>query len=161
MTHIVGQHIVAHRFLRRQLQFAGHGGVDLEAVAIGVFTVALQHLLAHHLRQVGRGEGDFRTMVARFQRFAARFDILLLRDVVLIEHTRQHHVPTRQRAGMGIERVESRRRFRQPGDHRHFAQGQLIDIFTEIDLCGGADAVSAVTQIDLIQIELKNFIFAE
>ena len=62
---------------------------------------------------------------------------------------------------MRIERVEGGRRFRQAGDGRHFAQGQLADVFTEIDLRGGAHAVGAVTQIDLVQIQLKDFILGE
>ena len=100
-------------------------------------------------------------MIARFQRRAARFIILLLRDVALIQHARQHHIATRQRAAVGVERVKGRRRFGQTGDHRHFAQRKLVYRLAEVHLRGGADAIGAIAEIDLVQIELEDLIFIQ
>ncbi len=161
VTHIVIQHVIAYRLLGRLLVFTGNGGVDPITVFVGLLAVAIHHLLAHHFTQVRGGEGDFRRVIAGVDGFAARLIVLCLGDVPFAQHTRQHHVATGGRAIHRIERVKSGRRFRQTGNHRHLTQGQLVDRFTKIDLRRGADAIGAVAEVDLVQIQLKDFIFIQ
>ncbi len=161
MTHIVIQHVIAYRLLGCLLILASNGGVNPVAIFIGLLAVAIHHLLAHHFAQVRGGESDFRRVIAGVDRFAARLIILRLGDVPLAQHTRQHHVATGGRAIHGIEWVKGRRRFRQTGNHRHLTQGQLVDRFAKIDLRRGADAIGAVAEVDLVQIQLKDFIFVQ
>ena len=161
VTHIVIQHVIADRLLGRLLVFAGNRGVHPVAIFVGLLAVAIHHLLAHHFAQIGRGEGDFRRVVAGVDGFAARLIVLRLGDVPLAQHTRQHHVAPGCGAIHRIERVKSGRGFRQTGNHRHFAEGQLVDRFAKIDLRRGADAIGAVAEVDLVQIQLKDFIFVQ
>ncbi|MNV66679.1 hypothetical protein D3C71_1594480 [compost metagenome] len=121
VAHIVGQHVVAYRLLRRQLQLFGDGGVDLVTVGIGVVAITLDHLLTHHLGEIRGGEADFRCMVVGHQFFATGLIVLRLSDVMLIQHARQHHVAASYGAIVGVERIEGRWSFRQAGDGRHFA----------------------------------------
>ena len=93
--------------------------------------------------------------------FAARLIVLRLGDVPLAQHTRQHHVAPGCGAIHRIERVKSGRGFRQTGNHRHFAEGQLVDRFAKIDLRRGADAIGAVAEVNLVQVQLKDFIFVQ
>ena len=161
MTHIVIQYVIAHRLLGGLLVFAGDGGIDAIAVFISPLAVAIDHFLAHHFAQIRRGEGDFRRMIAGVDNVVTRLIVLGLGDIAFAQHSRQYDVAAGGGAVHRIQRVERRRRLRQPGDHRHFTQGQLIDRFAEIDLRSGADAIGAVAEVNLVQVQLKDFIFTQ
>lgn len=49
----------------------------------------------------------------------------------------------------------------QAGNGRHFAQRELIDRLTEIDLSRSPYTIGAVAQIDLVEVKLKDLVFAQ
>ena len=161
MAHIVIHHVITQRLLGRLLIFARDGGVNTVAVFIGLFAVLLHHILTHHLGEIRRGEGDFRRVIVGVNSFAARLIVLRLGDIAFTQHTRQHHVATRGGAVQRVKRVKGRRRFRQTGNHRHFTEAQLVGWLTEVNLRRRPHAVGAVAEVDLVQIQLENFIFAQ
>ena len=161
MAHIVIQHVIAHGLLSRLLIFTRDGGVNAVAIFIRLLAITVDHLLADHLTEIRRGEGDFRCVVAGVNGFTARLIVLRLRDIAFVQHTCQNNITTRGRAVYGIERVKRRGCFRQAGDNGHFAQAKLVDGFTKVNLRRRADAIGAVAEIDFIQIQLKDFVFIQ
>ena len=100
-------------------------------------------------------------MVVGVNGFVTRLVVLCLGDIAFAQHTRQHHVAASGGAVKRVERVEGRRRLRQACNHRHFAQTQLVGRLAKVHLCRSPHAVSAVAEIDLVQVQLKNFIFTQ
>jgi len=108
------------------LQFRGDGGVDLESASIGIVTVGLQHVVAHHLGQVGGFHLHVSGMETRRDRGLQRLVGLLLRDVAKILHAPDDVVAPLQctfRVGDG---VVTGRGLGQAGDHGDLRQVQLI-----------------------------------
>ncbi|CAH0208479.1 hypothetical protein SRABI106_01696 [Rahnella aquatilis] len=106
MAHIVIEHVGAQGFLRGQLGFLGNGGVNHVAIVISVVAITFHHLLTHHFGQIRRRKLDMWSMIIRHQRLSTRLIVLGLRDVFLIQHTRQYGVATRQRTIVRIQRIE-------------------------------------------------------
>ena len=161
VAHVVVQHVITYRLLRGLLHFAGDGGVNAITVFIGTFAITVIHLLAHHFAQVRRRESNLRRVIVSVNRLSACLIELLLGDIPFIQHPRQHDVTPRDGTIHRVERVEGGRRFRQPGYHRHFVQRQLVDRFSEIDLCRSTDTIGAVTKVNLVQIKLEDLVFRQ
>ena len=161
VTHIVIHHVITHRLLGSLLHFAGHGGIDAITIFIRFITVATHHLLANHFSKIRCRESDFRRMVIGINNVAARLIVLRLADIAFAQHTRQHHVTACGGAVQRVERVKRGWRFWQAGNGRHFAQRELIDRLTKIDLSRSPYAIGAVAQIDLVEVKLKDLVFAQ
>ena len=58
-------------------------------------------------------------------------------------------------------RIVGRRGFGQAGQHGYFCDAELAEILAEIDLRGGGKTVRALSEINVIDIKLKDFILAE
>ena len=58
-------------------------------------------------------------------------------------------------------RVVGGRRLGQPGEHRRFGEGQLVEGLAEIDLRRGGEAVGALAEVDLVDVELEDLVFLE
>ncbi len=62
---------------------------------------------------------------------------------------------------LGVDNgVECGRGFGQACQHCGFGDGDLPDAFAKIDLSCRSKAVSALPQINLIDVKLKDFVFA-
>ena len=59
------------------------------------------------------------------------------------------------------DRVVARRRLRQAGQHRDLGQIQVAQIFSEIDLGGRREAVGALAEIDLVDVELEDLVLGQ
>ena len=72
------------------------------------------------------------------------------------------HVLLAQGGAAGIgERVVGRRRFRQSGEHRCLGCGDAGERFAVINLCRSGKTVGALSQKNLIDVELKDLILSE
>lgn len=49
----------------------------------------------------------------------------------------------------------------QSGDHGQLGQGQICQIITVVDLGGGGETVGPLAEVDFVQIELKDLLFAQ
>ena len=161
MAHIVVDDTGMNRIFSTELIFAFNGGVDLITIGIGIFTVLFNHCHTNHFRQIRRGKINFRGVITGFDRLITRFIILGAGNVILFQHPRQHHITAGQGAGFGIKRVKGGWCLRQPGDHRNLAECQLIKAFAEIDISRSPHAVSALAEVNFVQIQLENFIFGQ
>ena len=60
-----------------------------------------------------------------------------------------------------LRRVVARRRLQQSGEQRRFAERQLRRLLAEVAARRGFGAVEAVAEIDLVQIQLEDFVLGE
>ena len=100
-------------------------------------------------------------MQPRLHRAVLRLVVLGLGDVVELEHAAQH-VRAAHRggfgAGDGIDHGGSGRNPRQGG---HFSHGQLVQGLAEIHLRGRADAVGALSEEDLVDVQGEDLFLGE
>src|SRR5258705_700308 len=59
------------------------------------------------------------------------------------------------------DRVVARRRLWQTGEHRDLRHAQLIELFAEIDLGRRTEAVSALAEVNLIDVELQDLVLCQ
>ena len=161
MAAAVGEQVGAHRGERGALQARldrGHGHV---AVGVDRLAVALHQARAHHLRGVGRLHLGAGRVQAR--RHGRGHGILVLgaRDHAQRQHAPQHVIAPRARALGRGDGVVARRGLRQPRDHGHLRQRQALDVLAVVDARGGAHAVGALAEIDLVEIELEDAVLVE
>ena len=58
-------------------------------------------------------------------------------------------------------RVVSRRRFRQSREHRELRHVELIELLAEVDLRCGAEPVSALAEVNLVDVQLQYFVLGQ
>ena len=70
------------------------------------------------------------------------------------------NVTLAQTGTLGIhDRIKRGGRFRQAGQDGGLSQSQLFYRFVEVNLRSGSKAVGALTQVDLVEIQLQNLLF--
>ncbi len=90
-----------------------------------------------------------------------RLIALLQGNHLFLKHVVQNILLTQLGTFRIDNRVIGRRSLRQSRQHGGFRQSQLFDIFIKIDLRGRRETISALTQINLIEIQLKDFILTQ
>ncbi len=60
-----------------------------------------------------------------------------------------------------IDRVVTGRRLWQPGKHGDLAKVQLVQRFAEVHQRGGAEAVGALAEVNLVDVKLQDFVFGQ
>ena len=90
-----------------------------------------------------------------------RLIALLQGNHLFLKHVVQNILLTQLGTFRIDNRVIGRRSLRQPRQHGGFRQSQLFDIFIKIDLRGRRETISALTQVNLIEIQLKDFILTQ
>jgi hypothetical protein len=86
---------------------------------------------------------------------------LFLGDPALLGHLAQHPVATGHRLGLVADRMVVVRPLRQRGQVGALRQGQVRQRLAEIIVGCGADAKRAVTQPDLVQIQLEDLLLGQ
>ena len=81
-----------------------------------------------------------------------RVRVLARIDVVVVQHGAEHLVATRDRIGRTVERVEDRRRLRQPGEKSCLVQRQGAGRLREVRLSRCLDPVRVVSVVDLVHV---------
>ena len=144
------------------LEFNAHTRGDLKPLGVeGVGAVRGLDVAAHVLREIG----DLLDVDVP-ARFDVEFDVeglggLLTRDGALLDHPVQH-VDLALPGLVGVtERRIPGRRLGQPGQNGALGQTQVLDPFAEIVLRRRLDPVGPVAEVDLVQVEKKDFLLAE
>jgi hypothetical protein len=87
--------------------------------------------------------------------------VVLRVQEALILHATQH-VEAALLGLIGIDEGRiARGRLGQAGQHRSLGDGQVLAVFGEVGLGGFADSVSAVPEIDLVQVEIEDLLLRE
>ena len=151
----------AQRPVRGALQAAVDRGHDLVAGAVQLLAVHRRELLAHHLRDVRCVDLDLRAVLGGLDRRDDRLVVLGLPDVALLEHAAQHVAAALARAvGVG-DRVQRRRCLRQRRDRGDLGERQVAQVLAVVDLGRGTDAVGALAEEDLVQVEGQDLVLGE
>ena len=101
------------------------------------------------------------TVLDRAQRLRHFGFIDRFRDIAILFHLAQHEVPPRQQPVLATHRVVIRRRLGQRGEEGRLMRGQLTQRLVEIRLACRRHAIGVLAEENLVQIELKNFLFAQ
>ena len=78
-----------------------------------------------------------------------------------IDHAIDHIHLTTSRTGRIVERIVGARCLGQAGEHRGFGNRDVLQRLAEIGLRRGGEPISAVAQVDLIQVNLEDLVFAQ
>ncbi|MCY1495647.1 hypothetical protein D9M68_295520 [compost metagenome] len=161
VTLVVTDQPLTHGVVGGLLQLAGHCGGDVEALGIGVAAIAADHFRTGHLGDVRCVELRRGDVVTGVDGFVQRRLVARLVDLAQFVHASEDPVAALLAAFRVDQWIEARRRFGQAGDHRHLREAQVADRFAVIDLSGGFDAVGAVAQVDLVDVELEDLVLAQ
>ncbi|MNZ33673.1 hypothetical protein D3C78_510260 [compost metagenome] len=159
---VIGQQPFAQRPVGSGLQVAAHAGVDAVAFGVGVAAEAADDFGAGHFRHVGgfqfRRAGGLLTY---FDRFGEGALVALLVDLAQFVHARENPVAA-DLGAFGVDhRVVARGSLGQAGDHRQLGQRQFADRLAVVDLRGRLDAVGAVAEVDLVDVQLEDRVLVE
>ncbi len=80
---------------------------------------------------------------------------------MVLEHAAEHVVAPLDRARRIADRVAGRRKLRQRGQHRAFGNGQLIERLAVVELGRRRDAVRAMAEEDLVEVELEDLVLGQ
>ncbi len=150
-----------HGRVRAALLRGAHRRPHLEAALVGGFAIAVDHHLANHLADVV----GMHRLVARRRagvgRGAQRGLIVRVVEVVQIVHPAEdQQLPAARALGMA-DRIVGGRRLRQSGEQRGLRGRHVREVDAEVGLRGGAEAVRALAEIDLVQVELQDLLLGE
>ncbi len=145
------------------LQMRIEAGADHQpALGGAVGAEAGDEVAAHLLGEIGRAGRRSRPARRRRQqrRRLRRRGVRRGNDPVL-RHAVQNPIPPHARRLGVAERVVIVRRLGERRQHRRLGQGQRVERLGEIGLRRCGDAVGALTEIDLVQIEFENPLLAQ
>ncbi len=146
---------------RRSLQVARDSREDAVTGGVDRLAVPLLQRRAHHLGEVGRvGLGLLGVQACRL-RGVQRILVGRLVDIFQLVHPPEHVAAPGHRGGSIGNRVRVRRCLGQARDHRDLRDRELVEGGPVIDLRRGTDAVCALAEENLVQIEFENLVLAE
>ena len=161
VTGVILEQRLAQRRVRRALELAVEGRVDLVSGGVHVIPVRLFHVRTDHFRDVGRFDLDREPVDLRGDRRIAGGVVLVLRDVAELQHAPEHVVAAHDRLLRIGDGVEPRRRLGQSRDHRELGERELRDGHPVVDLRRGPDTVGALAEKDLVDVELEDLVLGE
>ena len=133
---------------------------DEAALARALSGDLLEHFL--HLRDDFGGELRFAVRGrCEAQRNVPRDLPRLRREKALLEHLIEHETPPGERLVRVVARRVTLRRRNEPGERGDFLEIELARLLAEIVTRGFFDAVAAVSEIDVIEIERKDLVLGE
>ena len=143
------------------LHSAVDGGPDAVAVSVEVFAILRVQLLTHQLGNIGCIQLDITAVIAGGHRCRYGLGMLLGGDVTQFQHAAKDPVAALNGPAWVGDRVEGRRRFRQTCDHRQLCQAQRIDVLAVVGVGRRLDAVGAMPQVDLVDIQLHDLLLVQ
>ena len=161
VTLVISDQAFMYRMVGDFLQVARHRRGDAETFGVGLAAITANHLGAGHFGDIGCIHFWGRHVIAGVQRLGYGTFISGLVDLAQFVHAAQDPVTaffTARRVG---QRVEARRCLGQAGDHRHLRQAGVTNRLAIVDLGRGLDAVGAVAQVDLVDVQLEDFILGQ
>ena len=136
-------------------------GVDVEATRIGLVAVLREDHLAHHF-------GHVFGVHARVVRAGAQLQVFLLGlcrlfggDVAGVMHALDDVELTRTSALGVADRVVGGRGLRQTREHGGFGDADRFERLAKVCFAGCREAVGAISQIDLVHVDLENLVLAQ
>ena len=135
--------------------------VDPEAGCVGGFLVSIEQVLPDHLREVVGSRGVGLPLPADVELRDLGGLELRGRDVVELAHPAQDVLLAGLRASGIGDRVVARRRLGQPGQHRELGDAEPFERAAEVGLRSGREPVGALTEKDLVDVELKDLVLAQ
>ena len=162
MAYVVFGQPSTEGFERPFLVLAIDGGGDAKPLGVGRFGIAFEHGLPHHFCYIlGRDGKVFHLPTHSGHRCVFGRIKLLLGNKIQLAHSAQH-IKLAQMGSVGVDHgVVKRRGFGQASQHRHFGNGQVGQRLAVVDLCRCGKAISALPQINLVEIQLQNLVFAQ
>ncbi|CUJ46074.1 Uncharacterised protein [Achromobacter xylosoxidans] len=161
----VVQHAVAHGAVGRFLVLGVDRGVDVDALGVGLL---LEHAVHQLARQFGRvfavdGEAAQAGAVGAADHYVLLegFFGLFRRQVAQRLHAAQHVVLADLGAREIGDGVEARRRLGNAGQHRGLGRRDFGQRLAQVGARGGGEAIGAVTQVDLVHVELEDLVLGE
>ena len=131
--------------------------VELQAAAEQVaVAVAPGRELADVLDEVRRCEVVEIALVDERDRLGERGGVLGIGDVAVLAHMAEHVALAFAREREVVRRRVLRRRRDEPGEQRSLGDREVFDVFAEVGLGRRANAVGAVTEIDVIEIDRQD-----
>ena len=151
----------AQRLVGHFLVVGAHRGVNIQAARVNLGTVLREHELACHLGHVigmglraGGGVADFQLF------FFGRFR-LGLGDEVVFQHALDDVELARARTLGVVDGVVGRRRFGQAGEHGRLGNADVFQRLAEVRFSGRGKAIGALAQVNLVQVNLEDLVFAQ
>ncbi|KWT96882.1 hypothetical protein APY03_2088 [Variovorax sp. WDL1] len=145
----------------RRLLARHQRGEDLEAARVGAGPVLRDHQLPHGLGRMLRMQALRLGRVAQAQRFQLRFGRLRRADGAGRHHAVQHMELTDARTARVAHRVVGARRLGQAGQHGGLRERDLPQRLAEVALRGRGEAIGAMAEEDLVQVDLENLVLAQ
>ena len=154
-----GRELALERTLGGLLHVEVERGVDAQPLAIKVLTEAGLHLLAHVLDEVLRGAAEVGAGREQ-QRKGAPALGFLVPDQALVTHEADDEVPALDASRGTPARVVGRRRLRDRRQRRGLGDVQLAGALAEVALACDLDAVGAIAEVDLVEVQLEDLVLA-
>ena len=152
---------VANRGVGSFLHACVDGGEGTVTIAECVGAEPLDDFNPHHFCQVGGIQLDRRLMWKRMAWRRLGSFHLLRADRSDLGHALQHIVAPDHRPVWIGQRIAARRELRNRGEHGRLRQVELIQALAVIELGRGGDAVRAITEENLVQVELEDLVLAQ
>jgi hypothetical protein len=136
-------------------------GDDPQPARVGLIPEAFVGHLPRHLGDIVGPDGELVDVALDVQVLFLRLDQLRLVDEIQLSHPAQD-VQLAQFGPLRIRhRIETGRGLRQAGQHGHLGQAEVLQGLAEIDLRSGGKTVGALPEVDLIDVNLENFVLGE
>ena len=147
--------LVLQRPLGRALHVEVERRVNLESLLVQLLAELRVELLAHPFDEIGcRLAGD--RFVGELQRVRFRPAGVRVADASILAHQLDDGIAALDRALGEANGVVAGGRLRKRRESRGFSKVQIADGFPKVSLRCSLDAVRAVAEVDLIEVELEN-----
>lgn len=161
MAAVVDVQAIAHGLVGRRLQHRVDGRGDVVALGQRLVAEAGDHLLADHLGHVGRVHLDGALVRRGVHRHGLRLRRFGCAHELQLDHAIEDVVAAHLRAlGIG-QRIAAGRKLRNARERGHLVERKLIELLAVIELRRGRDAVGAVAEEALVQVQLEDLVLAQ
>jgi hypothetical protein len=162
VTPVVLDHAAADGCVRGVLIRALDGRPHGEAFRVGLLAVRVEDDLPRHLGdELGVQRLHFTHALLDDQWRILCFPELVVADEPQVMHPSQHIQLARLRPARIVDRVVRGRRLRQARKHGGLGDGDVLQRLAEIDLRRGGEAVRALAQEDLVDVELEDLVLGQ
>ena len=162
MPAIVVEHASPHCSISRLLLGLANGGPDRDPLGVGILAVGVEHDLPGHFGD-GVRVGGQRVANPLADRQLRILGVLQLRiaDEAQFVHAPQHvELPRLGALGVG-DGIVGGRSLGQSRQHGGFGDGDILQRTAEIDLRGGGEAIGALAEEDLVDVELEDLVLGQ
>ena len=157
-TTVVVEHAIEHAGYGRLLVRQPQRGIDLHAADIDVVAKLFEHALADEFGQMRRLGIETLRGKAHRQMPASGGLVFRIADETQRLHAPKHIDLSAFRTARIDHRVIGRRGLGQTRQHGGFGDINLFQRFAEIDLGGSGKAIGALAEVDVIDIQLEDFV---